>query len=85
MIRAGRNKSQCCDLCRQLILTSQNAVVYRSVVCISFMYVMFVSDVLIQEYYLLDSMSWNKVLKKEEAGQMLGAALASMEQLRELQ
>ena len=46
---------------------------------------MFVCDVLIQEYYLFYSLVGNDVLKKEEAGRTLGAALASMDQLSELE
>ena len=44
----------------------------------------FVCDVLIQEYYLLDSLEGNDVFMKDEAGRTLGDALASMEQLCEL-
>ena len=42
------------------------------------------SSVLIWECYLFDSLSYNGVFAKEEAGRTLGAALASMEQLGEL-
>ena len=39
------------------------------------------SSVLIWECYLFDSLGENGVFAEEEAGRVLGAALASMEQL----
>ena len=44
-----------------------------------------VCDVLIQEYNSLDSLDYNAVLAGEEAGRALGAALAEMSTLCELQ